>query len=330
MAKKIMRSLKLCEISAVDRPAQEGARMTIMKRDFSQEERDKLSDTGAAMPDGSFPIKSKSDLENAIHDWGRAGSKDSVKQHIISRARSLGATDLLPDGWVSKNHEVEMTEAEMQKKVDEAVAATADLQKKLDEATDTIKKMGPANAKKPQASAEDIADGGADDDTEKAKKFADAVNAEVQKRLEKGDETVEYNGTTIRKSEAGATFDMIKGLVEETEITKYAKAADAMIGHLPGEQIAKAKALRALSKLGKDERETVEAMLKSGDAALAQGMKEIGKGGVSEGTAEAELNKRAEAYATEKKLNKYVAMAEFLNTAEGKDLYKRVQDEKAK
>src|SRR5512146_2583878 len=152
MAKKIMRAFKLNEISAVDRPAQEGARMVIMKREFSQDQRDHLADTGAAMADGSFPIKSKSDLENAIHDWGRAGSKDSVKQHIISRAKTLGATDLLPQDWVGKNYEVEMTEAEMQKKVDEAVkAATADLQKKLDEATDTIKKMGPDNAKKPQA-----------------------------------------------------------------------------------------------------------------------------------------------------------------------------------
>jgi hypothetical protein len=328
-----MRSFKLCEISAVDRPAQEGARMMIMKRDFSQDERDKLSETGAAMSDGSFPIKTKADLENAIHDWGRAGSKPAVKDHIISRAKSLGATDLLPEGWVGKNYEVNMTEAEMQKKVDEAVkAATADLQKKLDDANETINKVGAANAKKPQASdAEDAVDGGADEDAEKkSKKFAEAVEAEVTKRLEKKDETVEYNGQTIRKSESGATFDVIKSLVEEAEITKFSKAADQTIGHLPGEQVAKAKALRAISKLDKEARETIEAMLKSGDAAVALGMKEIGKGGVSEGTAEAELNKRAEAYGVEKKLNKYIAMAEFLNTAEGKDLYKRVQEEKHK
>jgi hypothetical protein len=33
MVKRIMRAFKISEVSAVDKPAQEGARMVIMKRD---------------------------------------------------------------------------------------------------------------------------------------------------------------------------------------------------------------------------------------------------------------------------------------------------------
>lgn len=385
MAKRIMRSFKLHEISAVDRPAQEGARFTIMKRaddlakmirqeggkycvysedgskklgeydtmaeakqrlaqvesfkrEFSQEQRDSAAASGAAMPDGSFPIKSRKDLENAIHDWGRAGSKPSVKDHIISRAKSLGATDLLPDDWKAGKsfNEVDMTEDELKKKIDEAVTtATADLKKQLDEAN---KKLTAKAAKKPATDAEDAADNGDDEaaegDAAKAKKrFDAAVAAEVAKRIDviKGDESVVYNGKTIRKSEAGASFEVIKALVDESEINTFVKRADAEIGGLPGEQVAKAKALRSIAKLDEDTRKTIEAMLKAGNAAIKQGMTEIGKGGVPATDAEDEFNKQAEAYGKAHDIaNKYVAKAKFLDTAEGKDLYKRIQDEKSK
>lgn len=73
------------------------------KRDFTAGERDKAADKGQAMPGGSFPIKTKQDLKNAIAAFGRAKDKAAAKKHIIQRARALGAVDMLPDGWgVSK------------------------------------------------------------------------------------------------------------------------------------------------------------------------------------------------------------------------------------
>lgn len=69
------------------------------KREFSQEARDKAADSGAALPDGSFPIKTKADLANAVKAYGRAKNKAAAKKHIIERAKSLGATDELPDDW---------------------------------------------------------------------------------------------------------------------------------------------------------------------------------------------------------------------------------------
>lgn len=80
------------------------------KREFSGKERDKASDKGHAMPDGSFPIENESDLKNAIKAYGRAKDKDAAKKHIIKRARALGLTDLLPEDWgLSKAEDEIMT-----------------------------------------------------------------------------------------------------------------------------------------------------------------------------------------------------------------------------
>ena len=78
------------------------------KREFSGKERDKASDKGHAMPDGSFPIENESDLKNAIKAYGRAKDKDAAKKHIIKRARALGLTDLLPEDWGSSKAEDEI------------------------------------------------------------------------------------------------------------------------------------------------------------------------------------------------------------------------------
>lgn len=70
-------------------------------RAFSAKERKKLAARGQAMPDGSYPIVSEQDLKNAIQAFGRApqGKKAAVRRHILKRARALGATNLIPDGW---------------------------------------------------------------------------------------------------------------------------------------------------------------------------------------------------------------------------------------
>ena len=344
MAKRIMREFRLDKIAAVDRPCQEGALAVIMKRDFSSDQRDHLANTGAAMPDGSFPIQNTADLKNAIHAIGRAKDPAKARAHIISRARSLGATDMLPDGWVGKSDtglrkDHDMTEAELKKRVEDAVkAATADLQKKLDEANETIKKMGPGK-KKPGNAAEDALDGGADDAEEtpaKAKKFADAVDKavkdELAKRAEiaKSDESFEYAGKTIRKSVVGDdVFTVMKAQADTIEMAEFTKRAEGEFKHLTGEPLAKAKALRAVAKMGKEDREAIEAMLKAGEIAMADRLTVKGAdGGAPVGSAQAQLEKLAETRATEKKITKSAAYAEVLETPEGKDLYAKADQEK--
>lgn len=68
-------------------------------REFSQEERERLAGEGKAMPDGSFPIVDREDLENAIQAIGRAKDPDAAKRHIKKRARALGLEELIPEQW---------------------------------------------------------------------------------------------------------------------------------------------------------------------------------------------------------------------------------------
>jgi hypothetical protein len=108
----------IVEISLVDRPANPACTLTVAKtikgelmqveeleekRDVPDTEREHLADIGNAMPDGSYPIASKEDLQNAIQSFGRAKNPEKVKEHIINRARELNALNLLPESWGVKD-----------------------------------------------------------------------------------------------------------------------------------------------------------------------------------------------------------------------------------
>lgn len=73
-----------------------------LKRAYSQDERDKMAESGMAMPDGSFPIKDEEDLRNAIQAYGRAKDKEAAKAHIMDRALALKKEDLIPENWIPK------------------------------------------------------------------------------------------------------------------------------------------------------------------------------------------------------------------------------------
>jgi len=87
-------------------------RTALKKRAFSTAEREQAADEGAAMPDGSFPIKSVKDLKNAIKAVGRAKDPAAVKKHIKQRAKSLGREDLIPEGWKAADTDLTKAEAE--------------------------------------------------------------------------------------------------------------------------------------------------------------------------------------------------------------------------
>jgi ATP-dependent protease ClpP protease subunit len=70
-----------------------------LNRDFSEEERRRLAKSGEAMPDGSFPIVTRGDLENAIRAVGRASDPEAAKRHIKKRAAALGLSELIPESW---------------------------------------------------------------------------------------------------------------------------------------------------------------------------------------------------------------------------------------
>ena len=74
-----------------------------LKRAFSPEKRRDLAEQGMALPDGSFPIVTSTDLKNAIMAFGRAKNKSAAKRHIIKRARALKKVNLIPENWSKKD-----------------------------------------------------------------------------------------------------------------------------------------------------------------------------------------------------------------------------------
>jgi hypothetical protein len=67
--------------------------------DLDTKERRKLAEEGKALPDGSFPIRNREDLKDAVQSFGRANDKDEAKRWIKKRARELNAEDELPENW---------------------------------------------------------------------------------------------------------------------------------------------------------------------------------------------------------------------------------------
>jgi hypothetical protein len=55
---------------------------------------------GWALPDGSYPIKTRQDVKNAIRLVGQGNAPNAViKKHIIKRAKALNSMDLIPPKW---------------------------------------------------------------------------------------------------------------------------------------------------------------------------------------------------------------------------------------
>ena len=85
------------EISLVDLPCLPDATFDVVKDGVVRNAPSRLEsvekdvEDGVAMPDGSYPITSAKDVENAVMDYNRSGERPDVKAHIIARAKAIGA-----------------------------------------------------------------------------------------------------------------------------------------------------------------------------------------------------------------------------------------------
>lgn len=140
------RKVFICAANEPDEDDEEDAEDDVDFADFTAEERKKLAKSGEAMADGSFPIRNKADLTNAISAYGRASDTSAAKRHIIKRARALGATEMLPESWGKvaaaaddesgldirhKLHTENVDTTEQEKKMAEEKALLAEAEKKL-------------------------------------------------------------------------------------------------------------------------------------------------------------------------------------------------------
>jgi hypothetical protein len=114
-------------------------------KEYSDAERAKLAGKGKAMPHGGFPIENTADLKRAIQAVGRAKNPAAAKAWIIKRAKALGASDMLPDGWNVQESERGEMAIDYDMLVEAVIAiATAEAlptSKEIAEAADAIERM---------------------------------------------------------------------------------------------------------------------------------------------------------------------------------------------
>lgn len=119
----------------------------------TQAKRDEYAKSGVAMPNGDFPIPDEGHLKSAVgHLGGYTGDKAAAKKHIISRARALGLTNLLPDDWGvggsddSKGKTVDAeTEKAAEAETTKTTALDADAVQKIAD-TAVVKALAPLQA----------------------------------------------------------------------------------------------------------------------------------------------------------------------------------------
>lgn len=329
-----MTKFRISELSGVTKPAQTHARALIMKRDFTDDERKAAADKGFALPDGSYPIETEGDLGNAIRAFGRAKDKAATKAHIITRAKALGATGQLPDGWLSKAGDGAAEQGDHMSAIikkalglaetatdEEVAAAITKLSTTLAEVPTAIAKAERTVRKAAMSADEQAHCKGMDDDAADnfMKKPAAERMAAMKKALE-GDESLTLHGQTIRKSGVGeAVFAIMKGQAEEIATQKaafekaenarkdvtFAKRADDEFKHLPGTVAERVMVLKALDGSDEKTKAAGEAILKAAEATAKLAFKKVGSGqggdkefGEGEG-AESKLTKLAKAHQKE-------------------------------
>lgn len=204
------------------------------KKDYSDDKRKEMANAGEAMPDGSFPIKDKGDLKDAIHAFGRAKNKAKVKEHIIARAKALKATDELPADWEGSTKEKTAKAAapardemvaylsklwggDRCKKLSDEELATAYTRETAAKAAEAI----DSTVSKPVAVPNGTA---GTDETAHQKERQTAGN---EKDLEAGTEGVEKRAARIAKGMG--TIAALARLLEEIEMLRQSSAMEQLL-----------------------------------------------------------------------------------------------------
>jgi hypothetical protein len=162
------------------------ADVDIAKGKYSAEQLRSMLAAGKAMknPEGepSYPIGDKEDLSNAIRAVGRgSGNHDSIRAYIKRRAKSLGASDMIPDNWSSSgSNKVADSEAVAEEGNETMTvdAAEAPVNKEIDTDTEPETPEAPEVENKgveSDSSAPEVTDDApVTDDVEDTNKSADA------------------------------------------------------------------------------------------------------------------------------------------------------------
>lgn len=306
MATKL-KNLVLNEISLVDRPANPGAKVSLFKRDNSEQVN--LSDSEKSLLEKFVSLFNKVNTANdQTEGVDKMADKENQNTDTVTKA-DLEA--------VTKSLKEVQDELAFNKALNTLSNDERDFAKGL---VDKAKKefvMEPDEAKR-KKTMEDAKKADADKagdvlkglDPEVRKFFEDQLTA-VNKRVDEAEK--------IAKDER-----------EKRENMEFEKRAEHEFSNLSGDAVSKAKALKAISTIAdKDAREYLESTLKTANTTVGKFFEELGGGHEpAAGSAADLLDKRAADLAKAKNITVAKAYDEYVSTHEGAELYKQLSVEK--
>lgn len=252
--RNVMRAFKISEISAVDRPAQEGAKAVLLKRNTNQ---------------GELSMPTEKEFQKKLDDLAAE----------LAKVKTDGE---------AKIGELSTANAELVAKVAAATEEAEFLKAKEKMSPEQQAFLDRIHGKEPDGDEEKKKAKKAFIDMTPAQR--DKLIAE--KRAD--DEVLTIDGEEVRKSVIGATqFNLIKrqhervaalekssqDAIEKAETQELAKRADDEFGHLPGTTDEKVGVLRAVGKADKKVQETFAAMMKAGEKAIMGAFEKLGHRG---------------------------------------------------
>ena len=282
--RNVIRSLKLNEISGVDNPAQEGARVSIMKRNGIRPQQKSL--------------------------FGPADDQEALVSAILALVTKDKGDLTMPE----KNEPTKETLAEALKVANAIIALKADEREHFNELDEDAKKKFILKSADDRKAAIDA--------VTKAKTDADPVEyttadgVEIRKSAGVALITALKSNDDMRKENAE--------LRKQREQESLEKRAKSDLPHLPGDVKTRAAMLKAVDGIeDKAQREAAHNALKAQNEAMAAAFTTHGHtGGQSDpGSPEEELDKLATAHAEKEKVSKAVAYTEVLKTEQGQALY---------
>lgn len=324
------------------------ADLYIYKGDYTADERKTMAQNGEAMPDGSYPIKNRKDLKDAISSFGRGKNKPAVARHIARRARALGMTDELPDtgalassvgkatasnpaaddGGDGLEEETDMT-TKTEKSADEQKAA---LEKQLAKATS----YGELTDSQ-KAHYATLDEAGQDAFLAKSKEEREKIVADIAKNREDTNPVVykAKDGTEYRKNDdprmvalakrADANEERAMEAQKKADDADLRKRAETDLGHLPGTVESRMAMLKAVDGIpDAEERKKAHEALKAQNASMSKAFETLGhRGGRTEDASSpsSQLETLAKAYAEKHNVSEAEAESEVLKTDEGRKLY---------
>ena len=329
--RRIMHSFKIDEISAVDRPAQEGALITIMKRlgaEYHEEKQDNV--------DKVLPSRRSGESEQAFvgrfleNEQARIDFPDRDQRLAVALGRARGRRRTgEDDGNKSKSQKKEessMSDEITEKAYNELKAENKELQSQLD----TLSKVSVLT------DAEKTHYNGLKEEEqtaflEKSSEERSSILAEIEKAVQAEDPVIfkAADGTEYRKSDDPRLVTLAKTADERHEELMEAKAkaenealnkrAQTDLSNLPGTVEVHVELLRAVDQIA-DESKREEALraLKAHNAKLNKAFETYGSVSAQETVqsredAEKKLDELAKAYQKEHSVDFYEAYSKVCN-----------------